>query len=107
MSDGKKRPGRSMMKNTPEDEAVARKALENSGARLLEIVEGLEDLGDRLAALREDFKQRLGAAKSEGYSTAAIKAVMRRRAATPEALAAADELSAVVDTYMTALEVAG
>lgn len=96
---GKKRPGRAIMKETAADEEVRNRVTENSGARLLEIVEGLEDLADRLGALREDVKQRLGAAKSEGYSTAAIRALLKKRAATPEALAAQEELRLVVDTY--------
>lgn len=101
----KKKAGR-MMKETPADEAVRTRVLENSGRRLLEIVEGLEDLADRIGTLREDVKSRLAAAKSEGYSTGAIRQVLRRRAATPEALAAAAELDAVVDTYLSALGVA-
>lgn len=98
----KKRPGRAM-KETPADEAVRGRVLENSGRRLLEIVEGLEDLADRIGTLREDVRQRLGAAKSEGYSTAAIKHLIKKRAATPEAIAAQAELALVVDTYEAAL----
>ncbi len=102
-----KRPGRTMMKETPADDAVRAAVFENSGRRLLEVVEGLEDLADRMADLRADVKTRMDAAKSEGYSPAAIKALMRRRAATPEALVAAEELALVVDTYMQACEAVG
>lgn len=104
-TESKKRPGRKM-KETPADEAVRNSALENAGVRLLEIVQGLEDLADRMADLRADVKTRMDAAKSEGYSAAAIKLVMKRRAATPEALAAQQELLLVVDTYEQALGVA-
>lgn len=98
----KKRPGRAM-KETPADEAVRGRVLENSGKRLLEIVEGLEELADRIGALREDMKTRLGAAKSDGYSTAAIRALLKKRVASPEAVAAQAELALVVDTYEAAL----
>ena len=100
---GKKRPGRAIMKETAADEEVRNRALENSGARLLEIVEGLEELADRLGTLREDVKGRLATAKSEGYSVAAIRALLKKRAATPEAIAAQEELRLVVDTYEAAL----
>lgn len=102
----KKRLGRTIMKETAADEAVRQGALENSGKRLLEIVEGLENLADRLADIRGDVKTRLDAAKSEGYSPAAIRALMRKRAATPEAIKAQQELALVVETYEAALEVA-
>lgn len=102
----KKRLGRTIMKETAADEAVRQSALENSGKRLLEIVEGLENLADRMADLRGDVKTRLDAAKSEGFSTAAIKALIKKRAATPEALKAQQELALVVDTYEAALGVA-
>lgn len=104
---GKKRPGKSMMKNTPEDEAVTKKALENAGVRLLEIVEALEDLADKRAAISTDMKERFASAKSEGYSVAAIKMVLKRRAASPEALAAFAELEEVAEVYWQGLEVAG
>lgn len=101
----KKKPGR-MMKETPADEAVRGRVLENSGKRLLEIVEGLEDLADRIGTLREDVKTRMANAKSEGYSPPAIKALLRKRATTSEALAAQAELLLVVETYEAALGVA-
>lgn len=98
----KKKAGR-MMKETPADEEVRARVLENSGKRLLEIVEGLEDLADRMTTLREDAKTRMGAAKSEGYSTAAIRAVLKRRAATSEDLEKAKALDEVIGVYMSAL----
>lgn len=106
MEETKKRPGRSMMKETPEDAAVARKALENSGARLMQIVERLEGLADQLAELRGEVKETMAGAKSEGFSPAAIRQVIKRRADTPEAAKAREELGLVVDTYLAALEVA-
>lgn len=102
----KKRPGRAIMKETPDDAAVTAKVLENSGKRLLEIVEHLEDLADRMAAIRGDVKTQMDAAKSEGYSVGAIRALLKRRAATPEAIAAQEELALVVDTYAAAVEAA-
>jgi len=99
----KKRLGRSMMKETPADNEVRQSVLENSGRRLLEIVEGLENLADRMADLRADVKTRIDAAKSEGYSPAAIRALIKRRAASPEAIKAQEELMLVVDTYADAL----
>lgn len=98
----KKKAGR-MMKETPADEEVRARVMESSGKRLLEIVEGLEDLADLMTTLREDVKTRMGAAKSEGYSTAAIRAVLKRRAATSEDLEKAKELDAVISVYMSAL----
>lgn len=103
---GRKKPGRAMMKETAADSAVRDRVLENSGKRLLEIVEGLEELADRIGTLREDVKTSLANAKSEGYSTAAIRALLKKRAATPEALAAQAELQLVVETYEQALGVA-
>lgn len=100
----KARPGRKL-KETPADEQVRHKALENSGARLLEIVTGLEDLADRQGKLKEDRKTRLEAAKSEGYSLPAIKALLKRRAMTKEQLAAQKEMDLVVATYVEALEI--
>lgn len=98
----KKRPGR-VMKETPADEQVRARVMENGGKRLLEIVEGLEDLADRMTTLREDVKTRMGAAKSEGYSTAAIRAVLKRRATTSEDLEKAKALEEVIGVYMSAL----
>lgn len=101
-----KRPGRQMMKETPEDAAVRQSALENSGRRLLEFVEQLEDIADRLTDLRQDAKNQMQAAKAEGYSPAAIRALLKKRATTPEAIKAQEELALVVATYEAALGVA-
>lgn len=99
----KKRPGRSIMKNTPEDEAVAKSAMENSGRRLLELVGQMEERADLIAEHRAIMKDLFAAAKSEGYSPAAIKRVLKRRASTPEAIKAAEELESVVGAYWDAL----
>lgn len=99
------RKGRKL-KETPADEAVRDAVLENAGARLLQIVGGLEDLADRIGELRADVKTRLDAAKSEGYSVGAIRALLKKRAATAEAIKAQEELFAQVDIYEQALKVA-
>lgn len=91
------------MKQTPADEAVTRKALENSGAQLLAHVEAVERLDDVAANLKEQRKERLAAAKAEGFDPKAIKQVIRRRAETPEAQKARHELAAVTDLYLVAL----
>lgn len=99
------RKGRKL-KETPADAAVRDAVLENAGRRLLEIVVGLEELGDRIGELRTDVKTRMDAAKSEGYSPGAIKALLKKRAATPEALKAQEELFLQVETYEAALRAA-
>ncbi|NBZ87925.1 GapR family DNA-binding domain-containing protein [Stagnihabitans tardus] len=91
------------MKETAEDQAVTGKALENSGARLLEIVEGLEELADRMDVLKEDRKKRLAAAKSDGYDPKAIQRVIRQRAMTTEAKSKERDLFAVVGVYEAAI----
>jgi uncharacterized protein (UPF0335 family) len=91
------------MKETPEDQAVTKKALENSGAALLAYVEGIEDLDERAAELKEQRKAKLAAAKSEGYDPKAIKMVIKRRAETSEQAAARAELGAVAELYLVAV----
>lgn len=91
------------MKETAEDEAVTRKALENSGAALLAIVEGIEDLDERAAELKDQRKQKLAAAKSQGFDPKAIKLVVKRRAETQEQAKARAELGAIADLYLVAV----
>lgn len=91
------------MKQTPEDEAVTRKALENSGMSLLAIVEGIEALDARAEELKEQRKAKLAAAKSEGFDPKAIKAVVKRRAESEEARSARLELAQVTDLYLVAV----
>lgn len=91
------------MKETPQDVAVTKKALKNSGAVLLAFVKGIEELDERAAELKEQRKSKLAAAKSEGYDPKAIKAVVKRRAETSEQAAARAELSAVADLYLVAV----
>jgi uncharacterized protein (UPF0335 family) len=98
----KKKPGK-LLKETLADKAVRACVLENAGKRLLEIVNGVEDLDERIGTLREDRRTRLANAKGEGYSVAAIKAVIKRRAASPEAIAAAEELDEVTSLYIVAI----
>jgi uncharacterized protein (UPF0335 family) len=95
----------SKMKETAADKAVRRAALENSGVKLLAHVEGIEEVLDRIGELKDQLAAKYGAAKSEGFDKKAVKAVVRKRAMTPEAIAAQAELALVVDTYMQALEV--
>lgn len=92
-----------VMKETQADKAVRARVLENSGKRLLEIVEGVEELDERIATLKEDRKTRFANAKGEGYSVGAIKAVIKRRAASPEAIAAAKELDDTASLYLEAI----
>lgn len=92
------------MKETPADVAVTQKALENSGAKLLEYVEGLEDIAERMADLKQQVADKMRAAKADGYDPKAIKAAVRERAKTEEQRAAAEELGAVVQTYLDALD---
>lgn len=91
--------GKAKMKETAEDVAVKETALENSGARLLEIVTGLEDTLERIDLLKEIFKDRMNAAKAEGYDKAAVKALIKRRAMTEDQKKAQAELSLVIATY--------
>jgi uncharacterized protein (UPF0335 family) len=91
------------MKETPEDQAVTKKALENSGAALLAFVEGVEDIEERMVELKAQRKAKLDAAKSEGYDPKAIKAVVKRRAETPEQAAARAELGATAELYLVAV----
>ncbi len=90
------------VKETAEDQAVTDKAMENSGARLLGIVEGLEGLAARMDVLKKDRKQRIAAAKSEGFEPKAIAQLIKRRAMTPEQKEAQGELLLVVETYEAA-----
>lgn len=91
------------MKETDDDKAVTRKALENSGAKLLEHVVGLEDLRERMAELKEQERDKLAAAKSDGFDKKAIKTVIKRRAETEEQAAARSTLATVVDLYLQAV----
>ena len=95
------------MKETAADKAVTRAALENSGAKLLEFVEGLENLAERMAELKDQAATKYANAKSEGFDKKAIKLVIRRRAMTPEQIAAQGELGLIADTYMQALDAVG
>lgn len=99
----KKRPP---MKETPADAAVTQKALENSGAKLMEYVGQLEDLAERMADLKEQVAAKLRAAKADGYDPKAIRAVLKERAKTDEQRAAQEELGLVVQTYLESLEAA-
>lgn len=94
------------MKETEADKAVTRAALENAGVALLAIVEELEDLAERMADLKDAAAAKLSAAKAQGYDVKAVRAVLKQRAKTPEALKAQEELGLVADTYLAALEVA-
>lgn len=91
------------MKETPEDQAVTKKALENSGGALLTVVEGIEDIEERMIELKAQRKAKLDAAKSDGYDPKAIKAVIKRRAETSEQAAARAELSATAELYLSAV----
>src|SRR3989338_7577708 len=89
------------MKETEADMAVTAAVLENAGARLLEIVEGLEgkaELGDLIKA---DFDR----AKSEGYDKAALKRVLKMRGETDVDRDAQAMFGRVVDPYWQALKV--
>ena len=91
------------MKETKDDKAVRRAAMENSGQRLLDAIECIEDIDEKIAALSDDKKSRFAMLKSDGYDTKAVRRVIKRRAMSPEALSAAQELDAVVDVYLAAL----
>lgn len=91
------------MKETAADKAVTAAALENSGASLLGHVESIEEVLARMADLKEQIGAKYAAAKSEGFDKKAVKAVVRRRAMTPEQIKAQGELSLVVATYEAAL----
>lgn len=92
------------MKETEADKAVTAAALENSGQKLADHIEGIEDILDRMAELKEQMATKYAGAKSDGFDKKAIKAVIRRRAMTPEQLKAQGELSLVVTLYETALQ---
>lgn len=92
------------MKETAEDKAVTQKALENSGAKLLEYVEGLEEIAERMGDLKQQVADKMRAAKVDGYDPKAIRAAVRERAKTEEQRAAAEEFGAVVQTYLDALD---
>lgn len=91
------------MKETKADKAVRRAAMENSGQRLLDAIEGIEDIDEKILALSDDKKARFAGLKSDGYDTKAVRRVIKRRAMSPEAFSAAQELDAVVDTYLAAI----
>lgn len=92
------------MKETAADKAVTAAALENSGQVLLLHVEGIEEVMARLDDLKEQLSTKYASAKAEGYDKKALKAVVRRRAMTPEQIKAQGELSLVVATYEAALQ---
>lgn len=92
------------MKETEADKAVTAAALENSGQRLAEYVEGIEDILERMAELKDQMATKYAGLKSEGFDKKAVKAVIRRRAMTPEQIAAQGELGMIADTYLQALE---
>jgi uncharacterized protein (UPF0335 family) len=95
------------MKETAADKAITKAALENSGAMLLDFVEGLEDLDARIAELKDQAAVKYANAKSQGFDKKAIKMVIKRRAMTPEQIKAQGELGLIAETYMQALEAVG
>jgi uncharacterized protein (UPF0335 family) len=95
------------MKETAADKAVTKAALENSGAMLLDFVEGLEDLDARIAELKDQAAVKYANAKSQGFDKKAIKLVIKRRSMTPEQIKAQGELGLIAETYMQALEAVG
>jgi uncharacterized protein (UPF0335 family) len=99
MSKGKVIP----LKETADDKAVRRAAMENSGKRLLEIIVGVEGIIEKEQALADEKKARFAAAKSDGCDTKAMRKVIKRRAMDEAAISAMHELDAVVDTYLAAL----
>ncbi|OHC54469.1 MAG: hypothetical protein A3D16_09850 [Rhodobacterales bacterium RIFCSPHIGHO2_02_FULL_62_130] len=94
------------MKETEADMAVTAAVLENAGARLLEIVEGLEGKFERKAELGDLIKADFDRAKSEGYDKAALKRVLKMRGETDVDRDAQAMFGRVVDTYWQALKVA-
>lgn len=94
------------MKETSADEAVRVKALENSGAVLLEIVESIEAILGAIGEHKETLAARYDMAKGAGYDKKALKALIKRRAMTDDQRKAQGELSLVVATYEGAVALA-
>ncbi len=82
---------------------MKRAAFENSGARLLDIVTGIEKNREAIAAAKKVEKEAFGRAESDGYDKKALKAVLKQRAETDEGRL---ELFRVVDTYLETIELA-
>lgn len=93
------------MKETAEDKAVTKAALENAGATLLKHIEGVEEVLAYIADKKVLLADRYNAAKADGYDRKAVKAVVRRRAMTPDQKKAQGEFDLVVTTYEVALQI--
>lgn len=72
----------------------------DSADRLALHIEAIENIEAEIKASQDDRKDRYAVAKSEGYDTKALKAVVRRRAMER---AAREEFDAIVETYETTL----
>lgn len=75
--------------------------LDNGAAKLIGFVERIERLDEELGALKDDRKEVFGEAKSSGFDTAILRRCIALRK-IPKA--ERDETSALVDTYMKALD---
>jgi uncharacterized protein (UPF0335 family) len=72
----------------------------NAKEQLKAFVERVERLEEEKKAIADDIKDVYGEAKSSGFDTKAIRAIIRRRKADPDKQA---ELDALIDVYMHAL----
>lgn len=66
-------------------------------------VEQIESLKEEVAATNELIKEKFAEMKSEGFDVAAIRVILKERAADPDKLA---EQEAIVDLYKSALGMA-
>ena len=76
----------------------------STAAQLLSVVQRVEALHAERKSLADDVRDVYAEAKSNGFDVAAIKEIVKRRAADADKL---QEHEAIVETYLSAIELAG
>ena len=88
------------MKNTEADKAVRDKAYAATGDEIRQFIERFESFEADKKQASLDQAEIMAEAKARGYSTAAIRAIIKMRKLHPDVLA---EQEAVLDMYRAAL----
>jgi len=76
----------------------------NSASRLKSFIERVEHLKDEIKALNGDVSEIYKEAKAEGWDTAAMKALVKERAAMEKSPEGYAELQSILDLYRHAIE---
>lgn len=70
---------------------------------LKSIVERGERINDEIEQARDDFKELMEEAKSQGFNPTAIRAVLKRRNETPDQKSKREEYESMFDLYCSNL----